>query len=454
MRRRLENKTLIALLLIACGGFACEPSAPTHHPAATAAQPPQDEAWNDYELRQLARMSQPPALPADPTNKFADDARAARLGQRLFFDERASANGQVSCASCHNPAHGFTLDSRLGAGLKSTKRHVPGLINVAYHRWFDWDGKADTLWSQSIRPLESPDEHGLTRVQWVQLVAGDELLRSEYEAIFGPLPEAILDTARFAPAARPDPAHPDSPHHQAWMQLAVPDRDAINRATANLLKSLAAYERKLISFDAKFDRYAQAISAGALGDTIFNEQERLGLKLFMDKGRCVVCHSGPLLTDFTFHNLGLHTPSWLDGQDQGRWDAIRKVKGHELSAHGPYSDDPKGPRARWNAQLIRTPEDHGQFKTPSLRNVALTPPYMHGGHFQTLEEVVSFYNLLPGQATLGHREDSLKPLGLSEAEERALVAFLKTLTSAPLPLELLAAPPRPDHPAEKKSEGE
>lgn len=451
---RRKNSSIVATL-VACGLIACEPSPQAPSAVATSAQADQVAPWDAYELRQLERMSKPPALLADPTNKFADDANAARLGQRLFFDARASANGQISCASCHNPAHGFTLDSRLGAGLKSTRRHVPGLINVAYQRWFDWDGKADTLWSQSIRPLESPDEHGFSRVQWVQLVARDELLRGEYEAIFGAMPQELFDAARFPAQARPDPAHLDSPHHQAWETMTQADRDTINRATSNLLKSLAAYERKLISFDSKFDRYAQAISAGDKGaQALMSEQERLGLKLFMDKGRCVVCHSGPLFTDFTFHNLGLHTPSWLTDKDQGRWDGVTEVKAHELSAHGPYSDDPKGPRARWNAQLIRTPEDHGQFKTPSLRNVALTPPYMHGGHFQSLEEVVSFYNLLPGQAELGHREDSLKPLSLSDAEERALVAFLKTLNSAPLPLELLAPLPAATTGEEKKSEGE
>ena len=143
---RLRKSSIVSGLM-ACGLIACDPSPQAPKPSATSAQANEVTPWDAYELRQLERMSQPPALRADPTNKFADDANAARLGQRLFFDARASANGQISCASCHNPAHGFTLDSRLGAGLKSTKRHVPGLINVAYQRWFDWDGKVDILWS-------------------------------------------------------------------------------------------------------------------------------------------------------------------------------------------------------------------------------------------------------------------------------------------------------------------
>ena len=450
----------------ALGAQACQQSPdPSRAPARAGAQAPGapaalvDGRWDERQLAQIAKLTLKPPPPTDETNAVAQDPRAAALGQRLFFDARLSKDGQVSCASCHKPEHGFSMNEPLGKGLHATARHVPSLLNVGYQRWYDWDGKADTLWGQAIRPLESPQEQGTTRVRLAQLIASDERLRAEHEAIFGPLPQGLLDASRFPPQARPDPAHPDQAHHVAWMTMRPEDRDAVNRVTAQALKALAAYQLRLVSWDSAFDRYARGIIRGqAQASALISDQAKEGLALFLGQGRCVVCHSGALMSDMTFHNLGLTSPGWLKPLDEGRWDGVLIAKRNEFGAAGPHSDAPDGDKARWVAQLVRTPEDHGQFKTPSLRDVARTPPYMHGGHLMTLEAVVSFYNHLPGQAELGHREDALRPLGLSDAQELAIVAFLKTLDGAPLEPALLrspdAPPPSPDASSKKSAEAE
>lgn len=162
------------------------------------------------------------------------------------------------------------------------------------------------------------------------------------------------------------------------------------------------------------------------------EQEVRGLQHFVGEGRCITCHNGPLLSDMDFHNLGLGARPWLINEpvDRGRAEGARAVKANPLNAMGKYSASQDGTRARWTKFLMTTPENLGQFKTPTLRNVALTPPYMHGGHFETLEEVVRFYVTLDEDVQTGHREESLRPVNLSVTQQLELVAFLKTLTGA------------------------
>ncbi|MGI9303221.1 MAG: cytochrome-c peroxidase [Gammaproteobacteria bacterium] len=416
-----------------------------------------DGAFTPAEIARILSLSPLGEMPNDETNAIADDPRAAHLGQFLFFDERLSANGKVSCASCHRPDHGFSTPDRLGHGLSRTTRHPPSLLNVAYHRWFDWDGKADSLWAQAVRPLESPDELGFTRTQLARLIYNDPSLRKAYEAIFGPMPD-LSDEARFARKACPFPenptvpwhqtwlAVPEHPLHQAWLTMQPRDREVINRILTNVTKSIAAYESRLISSDATFDRYVEglrernpeklaAISPAAKG----------GLKLFIGTAQCIVCHNGPNFTDMTFHNIGLGIRSWLVERDEGRYYGVAYVKKSPFSALGDYSDDPRGKRAQWSSFLIRTHDTPSQFKTPSLRGVALTPPYMHGGHFDTLEDVVRFYSELDESPAIGVRESTLQPRGLSDEEIHELVQFLKTLTGRPVDPALTQKPGSPSY---------
>jgi cytochrome c peroxidase len=403
----------------------------------------QGEPFTEEELETISTLSPMPPVPEEPTNAVSDSDAAAHFGRFLFFDERLSKNGEVSCASCHRPSHGFSVPTKQGHGQGATPRHPPTLLNAAYHRWYDWDGKADTLWAQAARPLENPGEHGFTRTRVARLVARQPDLRRAYESVFDELPELSSDE-RFPQEARPTPGRPDSTPQRAWEAMRSEDRETVNRVFTNVTKAIAAYERRLVSKNAPFDRYVEGLESG--------DEEKLeaispaakrGLKLFVGEAECVNCHNGPAFTDQAFHNLGLGARPWLPRRDEGRWEGVRAVKNTELNAAGPMSDAREGEAADWLKYLKRTPEDHGQFKTPSLRNVERTAPYMHGGHFQTLEEVVRFYSTLNEQPTVGHREEMLEPLGLSDREVANLVAFLRSLTGESLPPRLLGPPESP-----------
>ncbi len=433
----------IALLLLSVGSAACDKestdtgsSADSVSATAVSSSPRLTPA----QRRRAQAMTSPvrARAPRDETNALSGSARAARLGRYLFYDTRLSANGEVSCASCHQPDHGFSAPTSLGVGVGgATPRHPPTLLNVAYQRWFDWDGKADSLWRQAARPIEHPGEHGITRVDVARLILADAALRQAYEeATTTELPPASVADA-WPEAARPVPEAPNDPAHKAWESMTPEARAQVDAIFVGVLKSLAAYEEQLVTFDTPFDRWARGEEGAMAPDA------KRGMALFMGEAKCVACHNGPTFSDMSFHNLGLPETSWMPRGDEGRWDGVPMVKGGALSARGAASDDRSGERAQWLEFLKRTREDHGQFKTPPLRGVAWTPPYMHGGQFETLEEVVDFYNRLPGTAAVGHREELLKPLGLTEREQRDLVAFLKALTPKPLPEELTRQPTAP-----------
>ena len=132
--------------------------------AGEPVEPEQHEAFTGVEIRRILQHALPP-MPASPTNAVADDPDAAALGQRLFFETRFSANERVSCATCHDPARAFTDGRQVAQGLGTLSRHTPSLLNVAYNRWFFWDGRADTLWSQALEPIEHELEYGGSRMR-------------------------------------------------------------------------------------------------------------------------------------------------------------------------------------------------------------------------------------------------------------------------------------------------
>src|SRR4029077_12353158 len=168
-------------------------------------------------------------------------APAAALGQFLFFDTRFSANSKVSCATCHQPARGFSDGQPLETALGRGTRNTPTLLNAAFNHWFFWDGRADSLWSQALQPLENPREVGGDRLHIAHLIAGDERLSAAYQRVFGKLPP-LADTARFPAHARPDP-DPQSAAARAWQAMEPADRTEVNRVFSNLGKAIEAYER-------------------------------------------------------------------------------------------------------------------------------------------------------------------------------------------------------------------
>jgi len=192
--------------------------------------------WTDDEVKTLTSLSieSLPPLPADPGNAVADDPMAAKFGQQLFFDPRMSANGGISCATCHQPGRRFTDGLPKGQAIGTSKRNTPSIVGVAYSPWLYWDGRRDSLWSQALSPLEDPAEHGSNRLQITQLIASDPLYRATYESLFDEFPD-------------------------------LSDKESVNEVFANIGKSIAAYERLLLPGPSRFDTYVAALLTGGEG---------------------------------------------------------------------------------------------------------------------------------------------------------------------------------------------
>ncbi len=378
-------------------------------------------------MERLAGMRLDPTPRPDPSNSVADDPAAAAFGQALFFDPGLSPHG-ISCATCHRPDKGFADGLPLSRGVGTAARHTPSIVGSQYAPFLYWDGRADSLWMQALGPIENPEEMGSDRVFVARQVTGRH--RPAYEAIFGALP--VLELPEHGRPDSTDPAVVDG-----WQDLPDESRDAVNRVFANVGKAIAAYERKLVAQDAPFDRYVDALQAGdAKGGDTLNDAEIRGLRLFLRDGNCVSCHSGPQLTDRAFHNLGL--PEVGNGYDQGRTMGAMKLLASEFNCRGKYSDTVECEELQYLNPSFADFES--AFKTPSLRNVAETAPYMHNGSMPELESVLAFYNELPGQPRAGHRELTLKALNFTEQESADVIAFLGALTGDELPAELLKAP--------------
>jgi cytochrome c peroxidase len=373
--------------------------------------------WSADELKRIQSLSLAslPTLKSDSSNRVADDAAAAALGKALFFDTRLSANGEISCASCHKPDRQFQDDLPVGHGMAKGSRRTMPIAGTAYFPFLFWDGRKDSQWSQALGPLENPLEHGADRTMVVRLVTA--AYAPQYEALFGPAP-AMADAPEHAMPGE------SGPLATAWNAMPAAQQEAINRAYANIGKSIAAFERTIAPQPTRFDAYAAALAAGdeARAESLFTQAERDGLKLFVGQANCVSCHNGPLFTDNAFHNLGL--PGSTPATDMGRRASVATLKADPFNCLGPYSD--ANPSACAELQYMETasPDLVGAFRSPSLRGVGQRAPYMHSGQFSTLRDVLAHYNSAPA-AAFGKSE--LKPLGLTDQQLAELEAFLRTL---------------------------
>ncbi len=394
--------------------------------------------------RKLSRLSPRPELRPDPTNAMADNERAARFGRALFFDPRLSRDESFSCATCHDPALAFTDGRSLAEGRVKLARNSPTLLNVGRRRWLFWDGRADSLWAQARHPLESPIEMDGDRLALARLIASDAGYRVQYEALFGPAPQ-LTDSARFPAHAKPMPEDKDDPRHLAWERMKDDDRALADAVLVNVSKSLAAYQRRLKTGESKFDEFASAYLAGDVsGGGHLSAEARRGLELFFSKGQCTLCHMGPELTDEEFHHLAVPPLNEELPIDQGRHLGAILVKRDSFNASGEHSDQREGEAADFVQLLISDADQFGEMRTPSLRNVADTAPYMHQGQFKTLEEVVHFYSTLEGAQRTGHHQElTLTPAEFTPKEEKDLVSFLRSL-SAPLTDPSWARAPKPE----------
>jgi cytochrome c peroxidase len=393
----------LLITLQSCGGADPAPSVgPEPAPAVST-------GWSADELALLRRLTPLPPVPADPTNRVADDDAAAHYGRWLFFDARLSGNGEVSCATCHDPSHGFADPRPLARGAGLGERHAPTLLNAAHQRWLGWGGRADSLWMQALGPLENPVEMAGSREAIAELVRADPELSAAHLEVYGAIPAD--DTALIV----------------------------------EIGKALAAYERRLVRGDSRFDRFAATLLGEPGGDPeALDAREQEGLRLFLGKGRCTLCHLGPTFSDLEFHNNALPPHPEGSRDDPGRYRGGRLVKESPFNAAGPHSDAPDGAAARRVGALVISSETFGEFRTPGLRNLAGREPFGHQGQFEDLAAVLAFYNTLEGQDLRSHHQEQLlRPLGLATEELAALEAFLLALEGRHLAADLAGPPPSP-----------
>lgn len=323
----------------------------------------------------------PPPRPS-PTNQVADDPAAASLGAALFLDPGLSGDGKTSCATCHQPDRGFSDGKPVATALGTGTRNTPSIAATAWQSWYFWDGRADSAWAQATGPIRNPIEMNATAAQVRARVAS--AYAEPFTRVFG--------------GVDPDP----------------------DRVLADVGKAIEAYERTLRPPESALDRYVADLRADVPSTALAPDEER-GLWLFAGRAGCVNCHHGPLLTDGGFHALGLPGAS-----DRGREVGAPAVVADPFNCRGRYSDAPSP--CEDLRYLDPTFLDWtGAFKTPSLRGLSRTAPYMHDGSMPNVEAILQFYSLLPGTPLVGHRELTLRPLQLSAEQKADLAAFLRTL---------------------------
>jgi cytochrome c peroxidase len=291
----------------------------------------------------------PPTIPADNPQTEAKVA----LGKKLYFDPRLSGNNWISCATCHNPALGFSdgLPRMLGGSAsREGGRNSPTIINCAYNTLQFWDGRASSLEEQALGPIQNPNEMHETLENVVKKVSAIPAYVNAFKEVFG---------------------------------TAV--------TSEGIAKAIAAFERTIIYASSPFDRYMQG------DEHAISESARHGMALFNGKAECIKCHNGPNFTDNKFHNIG-------------------------VPADGPLKED----LGRYN--VTKCDADKGAFKTPTLRNITETGPYMHNGFFPTLFEVVQFYNGGGGRSE--NKSPDIHALQLTGQEVGDLIEFMKALTGS------------------------
>ena len=408
-----------------------------------------DDLFSDAEWEKISRFTPLGPPPPSPTNRYADDEAAAAFGQRLWFERRYAGaitvegtpengglgavgeTGKISCADCHDPQQWFidtrSIPNALSLGSSRTKRNSPSMVNAVYYDWVGWAGAHDQFWKQGASVPENKESFNGDRLRFAHVVY--EHYRADYDALFPPhsppidpaLDPLASDAGRFPPNGKPKAS---GATEGPWEMMAEGDRTIVNTIMANCGKALEAYERLLVSRDAPFDRYV-ARDFGAL-----SESAKRGLKLFIGKAACDSCHQDQTFTDNAFHNTGVVQA--VAPYDDGHFADVLRLA-DPFNGAGIYSDDRDAGAAKL-AGLAQTESMMGQFRTKSLRHVAQTAPYFHDGSVPTLEAVVRFYN--SGGGTTGYpgaKDPRMVPLNLSEQEILDLVAFLESLTGAPVP---------------------
>lgn len=344
-----------------------------------------------------AVLAQPLGLPPVPVP--ADNPQTPEkiaLGDKLFNDARFSSTGDVSCATCHDPAKAFT-DSPLvtseGINKLTGTRNAPTVINSAYFKLFFWDGRSVDLEDQAQHPIVNPVEMGLVNHDPVlQIVRTDPDYVARFKKVF------------------------DKQGEQVTMK--------------EVQQALASFERTIVAGDSPFDRWYYGGDQNAV-----NDQVKRGFNVFLTKGRCVSCHTMEqdyaLFTDNRFHNIGVgvnriqneipeFAPAFLTAKSAGTDVDKAVLTNPKVSELGRFA-------------VTESLDEIGAFKTSTLRNVAVTAPFMHDGSLATLRDVVEHYN----NGGVTRKDDpvndflsgGIRPLNLTDDEISDLVAFMESLTS-------------------------
>lgn len=328
-----------------------------------------------------------PPVPIPEDNPQTSEKIA--LGQQLYEDKRFSADGTVACANCHLLEKAFVdgLPVSEGIGQQKGTRNAPTVINAVYYNEQFWDGRRPTLEEQAKDPFVNPVEHGLeTHDPIVEIVQTDPDYVAQFEKVFGlKAAEITID---------------------------------------HVVKAIASFERTIISGNSPFDRYQYG------GDqTAMSEAAIRGLNIYLDKGRCQSCHTigeqDALFTNNDYHNLGVGLAK-IEPRLREIVTAFRKAQAAGENVDEKVLTDADVSELGRFAITLR-PADIGKFKTPGLRNIAVTAPYMHDGSLNTLEEVIDLYDR--GGEANPMLDGGIRVLNLTDQEKSDLVEFLKHLTS-------------------------
>ena len=339
--------------------------------AAVAAAP--------VRFRGSDRSSPPRPLAPLPSLTQRPHPRQAALGRQLFFDTRLGGDATISCSSCHDPEMGWADGLPLSEGYPGSLyfRNTPTVLNAVHGSYLFWDGR-----------LPASDLPTLVR---------DHIAEAHFLQADGRL---VIERLRQIPA------------YERAFQEAFGGEPTYGR----ILNAVAAFLRTLRSRNVPFDRYLR-------GDgTAIPAAARRGLVLFRGKAGCLQCHSGAMLSDGRFHNLGL-TPEpdiFLIPERHITFRRFFKTLG--VARYASLREDVG------RLAVTKQPEDHGRFRTPTLRELSRTAPYMHDGSLSTLVDVIDFYNQGGGPGK--GKDPLLRPLKLTQGEKRDLVEFLKTLSGA------------------------
>lgn len=305
------------------------------------------------------------------------------LGRTLYFDKRLSLDDTVSCATCHDPKLGFADGKKVGEGIQNKKgaRNSPTTLNAAFLDTQFWDGRAPTLEEQAKGPLINPLEMGM------------------------PSHEVLIAKLRKI-----------SEYRRAFQDVFGTEEFTIDHAA----RAIASFERTLNTFDSPFDRFIA-------GDkTAISPSAQNGWGLFLGKARCITCHefnqAYPFFTDNKFHNIGV---AMKDVNFEALARKAAAVTDAAVLAHEP------GAAELGRYLVTKQPKDIGAFKTPGLRNIALTAPYMHDGSEPTLESVIDFYD--KGGVPNPNLDGGMRPLQLTDQEKKDLVELMRALSSDDLP---------------------